>query len=150
MARSVKTESSVSKILVPIDGSSSSFMAASKAIELAKKLDSEVIVLHVISIPAYSVLFGSQKKVYREAVKEADNWFNRIKREGKRKGVKVTAKAVRAMLSVVGMIVNFASKNDIDLIVLGTKGRTGFREVLLGSVASGVATYAPCSVLVVR
>lgn len=138
------------KILVPIDGSECSFAAASKAIELAKKLDSEIILLHVIAIPRYSVLFRSQKRLLKEAVKETDKWFDRIKAEGRKKDVKVTGKAIRAMLSIVGTIVNFASKNDIDFVVLGTKGRTGFKEVLLGSVATGVATYAPCSVLVVR
>jgi nucleotide-binding universal stress UspA family protein len=148
MKRSAKSQTS--KILVPIDGSDSSFKAASRAIDLAKKLESEVILLHVIAIPAYAVLLRSEKKVYREAVKEASKWFDRIKSEGKSKGVKVTAKATRAMISVVGTIVNFASRNNVDLVMLGTKGRTGFREVLLGSVASGVATYAPCSVLVVR
>jgi nucleotide-binding universal stress UspA family protein len=149
MVRSVET-SPASKILAPIDGSQCSFAAASEAIQLAKKLNSEVIVIHVISIPTYAVLFRTQKKIYREASKEAEKWFNRIKAEGEREGVKITAKAVKAMMSVVGTIVHFASKNDIDLIVLGTRGKTGFREVLLGSVATGVATYAPCSVLVVR
>lgn len=148
MVKKVKTKFPT-KILVPIDGSQLSFMAASRAVGLAKELDSEIIVLHVISIPTYSALFRSEK-AYRDAAKEAEKWFNIVKVEGKRKGVRVTAKAIKAMLSVVGTIVNFASRNDVDLIVLGTRGRTGFRESLLGSIASGVATYAPCSVLVVR
>lgn len=145
-----KTKSSISKILVPIDGSQSSFKAASQTIELAKKLDSQIILLHVIAIPSYSLLFRSEKRFYYAALKEADKWFKSIKEEAKNKNVKVTSKAIRAMLSIVGTIVNFASRNNVHLIVLGTRGRTGFREILLGSVASGVATYAPCSVLVVR
>src|SRR5919106_1768678 len=40
--------------------------------------------------------------------------------------------------------------NDIDLIVVGTKGRSGMTKAVLGSVASKVVTYSPCSVLVVR
>ena len=52
--------------------------------------------------------------------------------------------------TIVGEIVDFAERNNIDLIVIGTKGRTGFKKVLLGSVASGVVTYAHCPVLVVR
>jgi nucleotide-binding universal stress UspA family protein len=139
-----------SLILVPIDGSEYSFVAARKAIELAKKLNMEVILLHVVAIPTYSILLRRRRKVYDQAVKDAEKWFDRIKSDGKRSGIKVNGKAVRAIMSIVGTIVNFASKNNVDLIVLGTKGMTGFREVLLGSVASGVATYAPCSVLVVR
>jgi nucleotide-binding universal stress UspA family protein len=44
----------------------------------------------------------------------------------------------------------YAEKENIDLIVLGTKGRSGFKKLLLGSVASGVVTYAHCPVLVVK
>jgi nucleotide-binding universal stress UspA family protein len=45
---------------------------------------------------------------------------------------------------------NFAEKENIDLIVIGTRGRSGFKKLLLGSVASGVVTYAHCSVMVVK
>jgi nucleotide-binding universal stress UspA family protein len=44
----------------------------------------------------------------------------------------------------------YAEEENIDLIVLGTKGRSGFKKLLLGSVASGVVTYAHCPVLVVK
>ncbi len=47
-------------------------------------------------------------------------------------------------------IVDFAEANKIDLIVTGTKGRSGFKKLLLGSVASGVATYASCSVMIAK
>ena len=46
-------------------------------------------------------------------------------------------------------IVNYAESQNIDLIVIGTRGRTGLRKMLLGSVASDVVTYAHCPVLVV-
>jgi nucleotide-binding universal stress UspA family protein len=47
-------------------------------------------------------------------------------------------------------IVNYAESQSIDLIVIGTRGRTGLRKMLLGSVASDVVTYTHCPVLVVR
>jgi nucleotide-binding universal stress UspA family protein len=47
-------------------------------------------------------------------------------------------------------IVDYAERQNIDLIVLGTRGRTGFRKMLLGSVASDVVTYAHCPVMVVK
>jgi len=49
-----------------------------------------------------------------------------------------------------GGIVDFAEENNIDLIVIGTRGRSGFKKLLLGSVASHVVTYAHCPVLVVK
>ena len=47
-------------------------------------------------------------------------------------------------------IIKNAKEKDVDLIIVGTKGRSGMRKALLGSIASKVVTYAPCSVLVVR
>lgn len=44
----------------------------------------------------------------------------------------------------------YAEKENVDLIVVGTRGRSGFKRLLLGSIASGVVTYAHCPVLVVK
>ena len=44
----------------------------------------------------------------------------------------------------------YAERNYIDLIVMGTRGKTGFKRLLLGSTASGVVTYAHCPVLIVK
>jgi nucleotide-binding universal stress UspA family protein len=56
----------------------------------------------------------------------------------------------RDIRSIVDAIVNYASHNSIDLIVLGTRGRTGIQKVLLGSIASGVVLHAHCPVLLVK
>jgi nucleotide-binding universal stress UspA family protein len=53
-------------------------------------------------------------------------------------------------MSTVGAIVDYAEKENIDIIILGKSGRTGFKRILLGSTASGVVKYAHCHVLVVR
>jgi nucleotide-binding universal stress UspA family protein len=53
-------------------------------------------------------------------------------------------------LSAVNAIVNFAEQNKMDMIIIGTRGRSGFTKLLLGSVASGVVTYASCPVMVVK
>ena len=47
-------------------------------------------------------------------------------------------------------IVDYAERENIDLIVIGTRGRTGIKQLLLGSVASDVVTYAHCPVMVVK
>ena len=52
--------------------------------------------------------------------------------------------------SVMGSIIDFAANKNIDLIVIGTKGRTGLKRFLMGSVANAVAQHAHCSVLLVR
>jgi nucleotide-binding universal stress UspA family protein len=53
-------------------------------------------------------------------------------------------------MSVEGTIVEYAERQGVDLIVIGTTGRSGFKKLLLGSVASGVVNYATCPVMVVK
>jgi nucleotide-binding universal stress UspA family protein len=53
-------------------------------------------------------------------------------------------------LSVTGSVVQYAERENIDLIVVGTRGRSGFKRLLLGSTASGIVTHAHCPVMVVR
>jgi nucleotide-binding universal stress UspA family protein len=52
--------------------------------------------------------------------------------------------------SVIESIIDYATSKDIDLIVIGTRGRTGLKRFLTGSVANGVVQHAHCSVLLVR
>ena len=52
--------------------------------------------------------------------------------------------------SIVKEIIEYSEREKIDLIVIGTRGRTGFKKLFLGSVASGVLNFAHCPVLVVR
>jgi nucleotide-binding universal stress UspA family protein len=52
--------------------------------------------------------------------------------------------------SIIQSILEYARRKDIDLIVIGTRGRTGLKKFLMGSVANGVVEHSPCPVLVVR
>ena len=52
--------------------------------------------------------------------------------------------------SIIQSIVEYATHKNIDLIVIGTKGRTGLKKFLMGSVANGIVEHAHCPVLVVR
>ena len=54
------------------------------------------------------------------------------------------------MARLQNAILNYAESENVDLIVMGTRGRSGFRRVLLGSVASAVLSYARCPVMIVR
>ena len=53
-------------------------------------------------------------------------------------------------MSVEGAILNYAESENLDLIVIGTRGRSGITRMLLGSVASEVVTYATCPVMAVK
>ncbi len=66
------------------------------------------------------------------------------------KNVKATAIIQEDSFSVVETIVDHGTKYNVDLIVIGTRGLTGFKKLLVGSVSSGVLHHAHCSVLIVR
>jgi nucleotide-binding universal stress UspA family protein len=53
-------------------------------------------------------------------------------------------------MSVAGSIIDYAENQSIDLIVVGSRGTSGFTKLLLGSVASKVVTYASCPALVIK
>jgi nucleotide-binding universal stress UspA family protein len=148
----------IKRILAPIDGSENAYRAASFAIDLAKRYGSELVVMHALELSqslAYLGIYGMPTpqhivEMIEAAKKEADPWFDHVKNEADRLQVKITSELIEAPLSLVGEIVNYAENNSIDLIVIGSRGRTGFKKVLLGSIASGVVTYAHCPVLVIK
>ena len=148
----------VEKILVPIDGSDNAFRAASFAIDLASKYSSELILLHAFDLNQirYSIgLLGvgypsNIDKIKEDVAKEAAPWFERVQKEADSTGVTVKTDVIDAVLSVVEEIIDYADRKKIDLIVIGSRGRTGFKKLLLGSIASGLVAHAPCPVLVAK
>ena len=64
--------------------------------------------------------------------------------------IQLKTQVVVSPISVTGSIVQYAERENIDLIVVGTRGRSGFKRLLLGSTASGVVIHAHCPVMVVR
>jgi nucleotide-binding universal stress UspA family protein len=92
----------------------------------------------------------SIKNVLDKSKQEAQKWFDDIGKNAVANGVKLSTEVVASPTSVVPAIVDYAEKNKVDLIVVGTRGRSGFTKLLLGSVASGVVTYASCPVMVVK
>ncbi len=158
----MSTNISIKKILVPIDGSKSSEKATKYAIDTAKKWKASIIAVHVMHLPTYaftpSPIEGMPAPaatpipiaVSGEDRKVAESYLNKIKRMAKNAGLVIETRIIENRPSIVQAISELAEKENCDLIVMGTKGRTGIRKFLLGSVASGVVTYAPCPVLVVR
>ncbi|SRR5579883_823198 len=143
----------INKILLPIDGSDTSFKAARYAIKMASQNGASIFCIYVIEIPTYG-LYGSvgatAPTYYNEVVKSADEWFEEVKEVAQKSGVKIKTESLMNASSVPDSIVNYAAKNNIDIIVMGTRGRTGVKKLFLGSVASAVVSHAHCPVLVVR
>lgn len=66
------------------------------------------------------------------------------------KNVKVKTDVVIGISSVVKEIIEYAEKNRVDMIVIGSRGLSGIKKMLLGSVASGVLIYSHCPILVTK
>lgn len=132
--------------------------AADYALKMAQKYGSEVAVVHVVNIDQNLQLFGIYRLSYPDPVKkkveegraEAQKWFTEIIKNAEQRKVRIKSDVIDSPMSVVAALVNYAEREKADLIVIGTRGRSGISKMLLGSVASGVVTYGPCPVLVVK
>jgi len=143
-------------ILIPLDGSEYSIKALEYAGIMAKSFNSKLIALYILpSSIRYN--FSSNKEnseinspfnqIIQVSYIEAQNWLKDMR---KKMDIEIVVEVIIAKESIVSEIIEFAELRSIDLIIMGTRGRTGFKKLLLGSVASGVVTYAHCPVLVIR
>lgn len=140
-------------ILVPLDGSDFSFAAAKYAIGLARTAGSEIIFMHaVIKLPFMDVRGAAMMlpAYIADARQHAETWYKSLGDLAVKAGVKFSTETILDVVSAADSIVNYAADKKADLIVMGTKGRTGLKRFILGSVASGVVAHAKCSVLVVK
>lgn len=146
----------IRKILVAIDGSKPSMDASIQAIDLAKKFEAELIAIHVID-PRYSHLEtalsprpGRLKEAVMFAMEKGKQNLEKVKHNATEKNVRVNTDIIVGKTSVANEIVEYAEKDRINIIIIGSRGISGFKRMLLGSVASGVVTYAHCPVFVVK
>jgi nucleotide-binding universal stress UspA family protein len=148
----------VTRILVPIDGSEESFRASELAIDLAKKYNADLILLSVVPSEikhgGSSGIIGLVPTGYLKKYKEEANaWFEQIRKKNSNNidaSLKIVGEVITTPVSIVGGILEYAENKEVDIIVIGSTGKTGFKKLLLGSIANGVVTYSPCPVFVVK
>ena len=143
-------------ILVPHDFSSSANHAVAIARDEAKAHGAKLILLHVIDLPTAikpdTVIVpdetGAPINVKDYAIRQAEEHLAdlsaRIAKDG------VTAQTFIRIGKPEDEIVKFANENGIDLIAMGTHGRTGLAHMLVGSVAERVVRSSKCPVLTIR
>lgn len=141
------------KILVPIDGSENSMEAVKVALRYAKATKTDIYLMTVIpfisgldlelSAAARESLESRMKARGEEILKQAQDILSA---EG------ITANTIiSSAVSIADEIIDFAEKEKVDLIVIGSRGIGGSAtRFLMGSVASKVVTHAPCSVYIVK
>lgn len=142
---------SLSKILCPIDFSSASRHALEVAISVAKQTSAELVVAHAWYLPSsYVGELGFPRMATDQLIADGKQLL-----DGELAAIKAQGFDRVSSLLLTGapgaVIVDAANADpSIDLIVLGTSGRTGFARILLGSVAEQTVRHAPCSVLAIH
>jgi nucleotide-binding universal stress UspA family protein len=153
----------ISKILAPIDGSELSRRAADYAIFLSSRLGTELYIIHVLdNIPnehnvgtyelwSDEIMSDEIKQIVQEERGITKEWFDEIKTSANKKNIQaIKTELVITKSSIDSAIVNYAEINQVDLIVIGPAGHSGFKKLVFGSVVSGVIKHSHCPVMMVK
>ncbi|AJW71508.1 universal stress protein [Nitrosopumilus adriaticus] len=141
----------VNNILVPYDFTNFGDLAFDKAMEIAKKFDSKLTLISVIGsdIDTSGMSLSRAEEAHDESENKAKEDLNKLKNSNIVENVSISVEIVHNSSSSDGILL-FAEKNNTDLIVMGSHGRSGFKKVVLGSVASNVVAKARCPVMIVK
>lgn len=147
------------KILIPIDGSKASQLAAEKAVSVGKLLNADLTFITVINLPTedkYSY-FGmsvenafvtNRKKMLNDLIQEESKMLDIIVRNLDCGELHTTKKILTG--KAAEEIVNLASNEKYDLIVMGRRGFSHFERFFIGSITQKVIASAPCPVMVIN
>ena len=138
------------KIIVPIDFSEHSEYALEAAANLAQKYDSELIVLHMLEL-SNAILIADENSINEEAVfylKLAEQKFEAFLDKPYLEGIEVTP--IVKHFKVWSEVNDVANKHEANLIIMGSHGASGVKEVLVGSNTEKVVRHADVPVLVIK
>jgi nucleotide-binding universal stress UspA family protein len=140
----------MTKILVPVDGSEQSCEAAKWAVEWATEAGGSVTLLHVHVMPGAEVMAMahlSREKIEEIETRHAGPSFQKARDAAGDAGI---ADTLIAIGDAGEEIVGIAHSKGFDHIVMGSRGLTPLKELLLGSVSEHVIRKAPCPVTIIR
>ncbi len=136
-------------VVIATDGSDNTQRAISYGIEIAKLSRATVYALHVVDTSSFSQSWTAGREAMYEILrKDGQKATSKIKEYGEASGVEVIEVLLEGHPS--NEIIDFAENNNIDLIVMGTLGKTGLDRFLMGSVTEKVVRHSKAPVLVVR
>lgn len=147
-------------IMVAIDGSETSMRAAEYAVAMTKNIknkETQLIGITILDLGRLSYSFfvaapSYGSKELEEKRQEAKMWLNQVDQLSKENRVpQFKSEIIEDVVSRIGgAIVKYAENEKVDLIVVGTRGRSGLKRMLIGSVASDILHYAHCPVMIVK
>jgi nucleotide-binding universal stress UspA family protein len=150
----------IRRILAAIDGSEHSEKAGFFAVELARKYDTKLILLHVVNHPLRYLgrttsnevavglpLTSEQSEETRKRSRES---IDRIGSAAEHENVTARREFLETDLSIVDAIADFAENEVVQIIVVGIRGLSNFEPYVEGSVATGLVSRARCSLVIVQ
>lgn len=141
-----------SNILVPFDLSNQSIHAFKTALDIAKKYNSKITLLTCLEGDAWHHMFYDSRiddEIIKKQKKATLAHIAKIEPIAKKANIAIKSQIFKST-SVVKDIVTYAKSRKMDLIVIGSHGRTGMDKLILGSVANGVTQKASCPVLIIK
>ena len=143
---------SFTNILVPLDLSDQSIRAFKNALDIATKYNSKITLLTCLEGDAWHHKFYDARaddELIKKQKKATLSQIANLQPLIKKSNVTVNSEILKST-SVVKDIINYAKSRKIDLIVMGSHGRTGVDKLILGSVANGVSQKASCPILLIK
>lgn len=136
------------EILVPTDGSATAGTAAETALDLAQRFDAS---LHAISVAELdSPPTDVESEVAEAVTQHGEATLAALREQAASAGVPVTASVIETADPVHQAIIDYVNDHGVDLVVMGTHGRTGLNRFVLGSVTERTLRTSPVPVLTVH
>jgi nucleotide-binding universal stress UspA family protein len=144
-----EVNSTIMHILVPYDDSPYSNRAFVYALDLAKKYGAELSVISIMYSTQLPTHIQHQTTVDDEKNKVMEKSFRQLHKVAKKFGVPIKTEILMES-AIVDNIISYVSSHKVNLIVMGTRGRSGPSRLMLGSVAMHTSQKAPCPVMLVK
>lgn len=144
------------RILIATDGSDHAEKVIDKGLVLAEALNAKVTIITVVGeyilSPRYSIQItdADWKKINNQVKEEAEELLANAAKPFKKKGVSVETKVVMGHKAPADAICEVASEGNFDLVMVGSRGLRGVKEMFLGSVSNKVAHLGCTSVMIVK
>ncbi|MBS4215369.1 MULTISPECIES: universal stress protein [Neobacillus] len=137
-------------ILVAIDGSKEADWAFKKGIEVAKRNNSSLLLVHVIDTRSFALIEAYDTVVGERAEKLAKDMLENYQKQAEDAGLSNVQYEIDFGSPKVRIPRDLAMKHNVDLIICGATGMNLVERFFIGSVSEHITRYAPCDVLIVR
>lgn len=145
---------SYKRLLVATDGSETSDKAVNSGIQLAKDLNATLCIIHVVDVYPANLPFGIDLERYQDSVRrEGKQILEKAKELSDESAITTEIELIEIRNStdkISEKIIKTAQDRQIDIIIIGTHGRRGFRRLLLGSVTEEIMRISTIPILLIR